>query len=100
MTPQVAKMRSHADRLPGFVHDRGGEGSGNVFADIGMAEPEQALAKAKLAAKIAIAIEEEQLTQAEAAERLGTDGFRRRSRSTGRTAGAARWRTGRGGRGR
>jgi predicted XRE-type DNA-binding protein len=49
------------------------EGSGNVFADMGVAEPEQALAKAKLAAKIAIAIEEEQLTQTEAAERLGAD---------------------------
>jgi len=49
------------------------EGSGNVFADIGVPEPEQALAKAKLAAKIAAAIEEEELTQAEAAERLGTD---------------------------
>jgi len=35
-------------------------------------EPEQALAKAKLAAKIAAAIDEE-LTQTEAAERLGTD---------------------------
>jgi predicted XRE-type DNA-binding protein len=49
------------------------DGSGNVFADMGVAEPEQALAKAKLAAKIAIAIEEEQLTQTKAAERLGTD---------------------------
>jgi predicted XRE-type DNA-binding protein len=53
--------------------DSGVTGSGNVFADMGVAEPERALAKAKLAAKIAIAIEEEQLTQAEAAERLGTD---------------------------
>jgi predicted XRE-type DNA-binding protein len=49
------------------------ESSGNVFADMGVAEPEQALAKAKLAAKIAVAIEEEELTQTEAAERLGTD---------------------------
>ena len=49
------------------------EGSGNVFADMGVAEPEQALAKAKLAAKIAAAIDEEKLTQTEAAERLGTD---------------------------
>jgi predicted XRE-type DNA-binding protein len=49
------------------------EGSGNVFADMGVPEPEHALAKAKLAAKIAAAIEEEELTQTEAAERLGTD---------------------------
>jgi len=40
---------------------------------MGVPEPEQALAKAKLAAKIAAAIDEEQLTQTEAAERLGTD---------------------------
>lgn len=49
------------------------ESSGNVFADMGVAEPEQALAKAQLAAKIAAAIEEEELTQNEAAERLRTD---------------------------
>jgi predicted XRE-type DNA-binding protein len=49
------------------------ESSGNVFADMGVAEPEKALAKAMVAAKIAAAIEEEQLTQTEAAERLGTD---------------------------
>ena len=49
------------------------ESSGNVFADMGVPEPEQALAKAKLAAKIAAAIDEEELTQTEAAERLGTD---------------------------
>jgi predicted XRE-type DNA-binding protein len=50
------------------------ESSGNVFADIGVAEPEQALAKAKIAAKIVAAIKEESnLTQAEAAERLRTD---------------------------
>jgi len=49
------------------------EGSGNVCADMGVPEPEQALAKAKLAAKIAAAIDEEKLTQTQAAERLGTD---------------------------
>ncbi|TMB26645.1 MAG: XRE family transcriptional regulator [Deltaproteobacteria bacterium] len=49
------------------------ESSGNVFADMGVPEPDQALAKAKLAAKIAAAIDEERLTQTEAAERLGTD---------------------------
>jgi len=49
------------------------ESSGNVFADIGVTEPERALAKANLAAKIAAAIDDERLTQTEAAERLGTD---------------------------
>jgi predicted XRE-type DNA-binding protein len=38
---------------------------------MGVPEPEQAFAKAKLAAKIAAAIDEEQLTQTEAAERIG-----------------------------
>jgi predicted XRE-type DNA-binding protein len=36
-------------------------------------EPERAITKAKLASKIAVAIEEEPLTHTEAAERLGTD---------------------------
>ncbi len=49
------------------------EGSGNVFADMGVVEPEHALAKAKFAAKIAAAIEEDELAQTEAAEQLGTD---------------------------
>jgi predicted XRE-type DNA-binding protein len=49
------------------------EGSRNIFADMGVPEPEQALAKAKLAAKISAAIEEERLKETEAAERLGTD---------------------------
>lgn len=57
----------------GRKHSSITEGSRNVFADMGVAEPEQALAKAKLAGKIAAAIEEEKLTQTEAAERLGTD---------------------------
>ena len=57
----------------GKKHSTITEGSGNVFADMGVPEPEHALAKAKLAAKIAAAIEEEELTQTEAAERLGTD---------------------------
>jgi predicted XRE-type DNA-binding protein len=57
----------------GNKHSSITEGSDNVFADMGVPEPEHALVKAKLAAKIAAAIEEEELTQIEAAERLGTD---------------------------
>lgn len=48
-------------------------GSGNVFADLGMPEPELRLAKAKLAAAIANAIDEAHLTQVEAAQKTGLD---------------------------
>jgi predicted XRE-type DNA-binding protein len=48
-------------------------GSGNVFADIGVAEPEVALAKAELARQIERIIRSRRLTQAEAAEILGVD---------------------------
>jgi predicted XRE-type DNA-binding protein len=47
--------------------------SGNVFADIGIPEPEEALAKADLARKINQMIESRGLTQAQAAEILGVD---------------------------
>lgn len=45
--------------------------SGNVFTDLGMAEPEEALAKAQLAQQIAELIKTAGLTQAAAAKRLG-----------------------------
>jgi predicted XRE-type DNA-binding protein len=45
--------------------------SGNVFADIGVHNPEEALAKAKLMRLIAKAIEADGLTQTDAAQRLG-----------------------------
>ena len=49
------------------------EGSGNVFADIGMPNPEEALVKAKLSIAIERIIDERHLTQAEAAHVLGID---------------------------
>ncbi len=48
-------------------------GSGNVFADLGYAHPEEALAKAELAHKITTIIERRHLTQAAAAEILEVD---------------------------
>jgi predicted XRE-type DNA-binding protein len=48
-------------------------GSGNVFADLGYARPEEALAKAELAHRITKIIERRRLTQAEAAEILKVD---------------------------
>ena len=48
-------------------------GSGNVFADLGAAEPEEELAKAQLAVHIRDAIRRRRLTQAEAARLVGLD---------------------------
>jgi predicted XRE-type DNA-binding protein len=45
--------------------------SGNVFADLGLPNPDEALAKAKLMLLIKKAIERQGLTQAEAAKHLG-----------------------------
>lgn len=47
--------------------------SGNVFKDLAVSSPEEALAKAKLAAKIAEIIASRRLTQAAAAVILGVD---------------------------
>jgi predicted XRE-type DNA-binding protein len=49
------------------------EGSGNVFADIGLPHPEERLAKAELALHIADSIRRRRLTQAEAAALLAID---------------------------
>ncbi len=47
--------------------------SGNVFADLGVPNPEEALAKAELANKISVLIQDRKLTQAKAAKLLGID---------------------------
>ncbi len=49
------------------------EGSGNVFADLGLPNPELALAKAELVRRIRDVITERKLTQTKAAEILGLD---------------------------
>lgn len=49
------------------------EGSGNVFADPGVAEPAEELAKAQLASPIREAIKRRKLTQAAAAVMVGLD---------------------------
>jgi predicted XRE-type DNA-binding protein len=48
-------------------------GSENVFADLGLPDPEERLAKAKLASAIQDVIEERGLTQAQAAELMAID---------------------------
>lgn len=47
--------------------------SGNVFADIGVAEPVEALAKAELARRISSIIKHRHLKQTDAAQLLGID---------------------------
>ncbi len=49
------------------------ESSGNIFADLGLQEPEILLAKARIAAQISRVIQERELTQKQAAELLGLD---------------------------
>lgn len=49
------------------------ESSGNVFADLGLPEPEEELAKAQLASHIRRAIVHQRLTQRAAAARMGID---------------------------
>jgi predicted XRE-type DNA-binding protein len=62
-------------------------GSGNVFQDLGLADPEVALVKADLARAIASIIRERGLTQAAAAEQMGLDQPKVSAISRGRLAG-------------
>jgi predicted XRE-type DNA-binding protein/phage-related protein len=48
-------------------------GSGNVFADLGVTDPQEELAKAQLASAIRQAIQRRRLTQTRAAELMGLD---------------------------
>ena len=48
-------------------------GSGNVFADLGFAEPEEELARAKLASRIRLILKDRRLTQVAAAKLMGID---------------------------
>jgi predicted XRE-type DNA-binding protein len=49
------------------------ESSGNVFADLGLENPEELLAKAALAHRIGDIIAQRKITQAKAAQLLGID---------------------------
>jgi len=49
------------------------DGSGNVFADLGVRRPEEALAKAQLASLIRKTIKRRRLTQSQAADLTGLD---------------------------
>ena len=78
-----AGLRPHHDLdvLPQRVEEAGEPpkhtvSSGNVFADMGLPNAEELLAKADLAIQISRIIEERELTQAEAAEPAVRDGPR------------------------
>jgi predicted XRE-type DNA-binding protein len=49
------------------------ESSGNVFADLGLPDPEERLLKAQLAAQIQVFIGQKGLTEAQIAAQLGLD---------------------------
>ena len=63
------------------------EGSGNVFADLGVEEPDEAFVKAELARRISALIDERGLTQTEAARFLGIDQPKVSALTRGRHAG-------------
>lgn len=61
--------------------------SGNVFADLGVAEPEEELAKAQLAGHIRQTIKRRRLTQTQAAHVMGLDQPKISAPMNGRLAG-------------
>lgn len=65
------------------------DSSGNVFADLGVENPEEVLAKAKLARAISMIITRRHLTQTQAAVILGIDQPKVSSLMRGRLAGFA-----------
>jgi predicted XRE-type DNA-binding protein len=71
----------HEDEIPVF------EGSSNVFADLGVAEPDEELAKAQLATLIRETIKRRRLTQGEAAALTGLDQLKVSALVNGRLGG-------------
>ncbi|HEY3579990.1 MAG TPA: helix-turn-helix transcriptional regulator [Pyrinomonadaceae bacterium] len=63
--PKTRKAGSHREKVQ--------TSSGNVFTDLGFADSEERLLKAKLASKIAQLIAERRWTQSQTAERIGLD---------------------------
>jgi predicted XRE-type DNA-binding protein len=63
------------------------ESSGNVFADLGVAEPEEELAKAQLSSHIRDTIKRRRLTQIQAAHLIGLDQPKVSALMNGRLAG-------------
>jgi predicted XRE-type DNA-binding protein len=66
MKPRTSKTPTKTPRRAGIT-----EGSGNVFADLGVPHPERELAKAHLTLQIHRIIKQRGMTQTEAANALG-----------------------------
>jgi predicted XRE-type DNA-binding protein len=62
-------------------------GSGNVFADLGLPNPEELLAKSRIASAIAEAIEQQRKTYDQAGKTLGLSGAEVSDICNGRTKG-------------
>jgi predicted XRE-type DNA-binding protein len=69
----ASSLASGAEDMKRPANNRVTPGSGNVFVDLEVREPDEALAKAELARQIAMIIEQEGLTQSQAAALLGID---------------------------
>ena len=67
------RKKSRRTEIPSEAPIRVERGSGNVFADLGLPNPDLALAKAELVQRIRDIIAERKLTQAKAADLLGLD---------------------------
>jgi len=62
-------------------------GTDNIFADLGLPNPEEELAKAKLATEIFHIIKQKKLTQVKAADLLGVDQAKVSALMTGKLSG-------------
>jgi predicted XRE-type DNA-binding protein len=71
--PRGANSRSGRPKIATDETCQVDRGSGNVFADLGLPNPDLALAKAELVQRIRSLIAEHRLTQVKAAELLGLD---------------------------
>ena len=69
MKPKLKQTKIRVDSEDVIVT----HGSGNIFADLGLPDPDDLLAKANLALHIARTIKARKLTQAKAAQLLGLD---------------------------
>src|SRR6058998_2728990 len=67
------RKKGRRTKVPTEAPIRVERGSGNVFADLGLPNPDLALAKAELVQRIRDVIAERKLTQAKAAGLLGLD---------------------------
>jgi predicted XRE-type DNA-binding protein len=69
----MAKKRENEPSLEAGAEITVAQSSGNVFADLGLAEPEAELTKAQLASHIRHIIRRRRLTQGAAAKLMGVD---------------------------